>query len=85
MTIHVEITEPLAGRLATAAQSQGKTPEDIVLEAVAKRLDPFAEVRTLMVPVYDRMQQLGITEDEAVEDFEAEKHAMRQERRTKSR
>lgn len=80
MTIHVEIPEPLAGKVAEAAKSQGKTPEDVVLDAIAKKLDPFARLDELMAPVYDRMQALGISEDEAVEDFEAEKHALRKER-----
>jgi len=81
MTIHVEIPEPLAGKLNRAAQSLGKTPEDIVLDAVSKRLDPLAEIRELMAPVYERMEALGISEDEAVEDFERIKHELRQERR----
>lgn len=81
MSIHVEIPEPLAAKVADAAKSQGKSPEDVVLEAVAKGIDPFARLHKLMTPVYDRMKELGITEDEAVEDFEAEKHAMRRERR----
>lgn len=59
---------------------QGKSPEDIVLEAVAKRLDPLARFDELMAPVRERMKELGITEDEAVEEFEREKHAMRQVR-----
>jgi hypothetical protein len=80
MTIRVEIPEPLAGKVAAAAESQGKTPEDVVLDAVAQKLDPFARLDQLMAPVYDRMQVLGISEDEAVEDFEAEKHALRRER-----
>jgi hypothetical protein len=81
MSIHIEIPEPLAEKVTRAAKSQGKSPEDVVLEAVAKRIDPFARLHELMTPVYDRMKELGITEDEAVEDFEAEKHAMRRERR----
>ena len=81
MTIHVDIPEPLAGKIADAARSLGKTAEDIVLEAVAKRVDPLAEIHELMAPVYERMKVLGISEDEAVEDFEAMKHALRKERR----
>ena len=80
MSIHVEIPEPLAEKVARAAKSQGKSPEDVVLEAVAKRLDPFARLDELMAPVHERMKSLGITEDEAVEDFEREKHALRKER-----
>src|SRR4051812_9307153 len=81
MSIQIEIPDPLADKVAQAAKSQGKSPTDVVLEAVAQRLDPFAHLHELMAPVYDRMKELGITEDEAVEDFEAEKHAMRRERR----
>lgn len=80
MTIHIEIPEPLAAKVAQAAKKQGKSPEDVVLDAVAKRLDPFAHLHGLMTPVYERMEQQGISEDEAVEDFEREKHALRSER-----
>lgn len=80
MSIQVEIPEPLADKVAQAAKSQGKSPADIVLEAVAWKVDPFARLDELMAPVYARMTELGISEDEAVEDFEAEKHALRRER-----
>jgi hypothetical protein len=59
---------------------KGNLPRTIVLEAVTSKLDPFARLNELMAPVYERMKALGISEDEAVEDFEAEKHAMRRER-----
>jgi hypothetical protein len=77
MTIHVEIPEPLAEKVARAAKSQGKSSEDVVLEAVARVLDPFARLDELMAPVYERMKALGISEDEAVEDFEEVKHDLR--------
>jgi hypothetical protein len=80
MSIHVEIPEPLAEKVAQAAKSQGKSPEAVVLEAVATKLDPFARLNELMAPVYERMKELGISEDEAVEDFERIKHEMRRER-----
>jgi hypothetical protein len=81
MSIHVEIPDPLAAQVAIFATSKGKTPEDVVLDAVARQVDPLAHLREVMAPVYRRMEELGITEDEAVEDFETEKHAMRRERR----
>ncbi|HEY4234973.1 MAG TPA: hypothetical protein VGM76_16190 [Lacipirellulaceae bacterium] len=80
MSLHVEIPDPLAEKVAQAAKSQGKSSQDIVLEAVTSTLDPFARLNELMAPVYERMKELGISEDEAVEDFETEKHAMRRER-----
>ena len=80
MSIQVEIPDPLGDKVAQAAKRQGKSPTDVVLEAVAREVDPFARLDELMAPVYARMTELGISEDEAVEDFEAEKHAMRRER-----
>ncbi len=85
MSLHIEIPDPLASKITEMAKSQGTSPEELVLEAVAKQVDPFARLHDLMAPVYDRMKELGITEDEAVLDFEAEKHAMRQERRAADR
>ena len=80
MSIKLTIPDPLAEKVSQAAKLQGKSPEEIVLEAVAKRLDPLARLDELMAPVRERMKELGITEDEAVEDFEREKHALRDER-----
>ena len=37
MTIHVEIPEPLAGKVERAAKQQGKSAQDVVLDAVAKK------------------------------------------------
>ena len=81
MSIQIEIPEPLAEKVARAAKSQGKSSQDIVLEAVADKLNPLTRLHELMAPVYERMKELGISEDEAVEDFDAEKHALRKERR----
>ena len=51
-------------------------PEEDLLEPVA------SEYRDSFIPyLASKYPELGITEDEAVEDFEAEKHAMRRERR----
>ncbi|QEG36089.1 hypothetical protein [Bythopirellula goksoeyrii] len=82
MTIHVEIPDPLAAKVTEAARTQGTSPAEIVLEAVTRTLDPLADLRELMAPVYPRMEKLGITEDEAVEDFERIKHELRYERKT---
>lgn len=81
MSIHVEIPDPLAAQVAVFARSKGKTPEDVVLDAVARQVDPLAHLREAMAPVYRRMEELRITEDEAVEDFDELKHQLRRERR----
>lgn len=81
MSIHIEIPEPLAEKVTQAAKFQGRSPEDIVLEAVAKRFDPFARLDELMAPVRERIKELGETEDDVVEYFEQVKHELRRERR----
>lgn len=79
MSLHLTIPDPLAAKVAAAAAAQGKRPEELVLEAIENKLNPLARLDELMAPVRERMKELGITEDEAVEDFEREKHAMRAE------
>ncbi len=80
MSIHIEIPEPLAEKVTRAAKSQGKSPEDVVLAAVATQLDPLGRLNAALAPIRKAFQESGLTEDEAVEDFEREKHAMRRER-----
>ena len=79
MSIHVEIPEPLAEMVARVAKSQGKSPEAVVLEAVANQLDPMGRLNAALAPIRKAFQESGLSEDEAVELFEAEKHAMRRE------
>lgn len=81
MSIHVEIPEPLAGQVAQAAKTQGKTPEDVVLETIQTRFNAFARLDELMAPVRQRIAELGETEEDVVEFFEKVKHEKRQERR----
>jgi hypothetical protein len=66
--------------VARVAKSQGKSPEAVVLEAVANQLDPMARLNVALAPIRKAFQESGLSEDEAVELFEAEKHAMRRER-----
>lgn len=79
MSMHIEIPEPLAERVARAARSQGKSAETVVLEAVASQLDPLGRLNAALAPIRAAFRESGLTEDEAVELFEAEKHAMRRE------
>ena len=80
MSIHVEIPEPLAEKVTQAAKSQGKSPAAVVLEAVATQLDPLGRLNAALAPIRAAFQESGLSEDDAVELFEAEKHAMRRER-----
>ncbi|HEY2841790.1 MAG TPA: hypothetical protein VGJ26_21700 [Pirellulales bacterium] len=80
MSIRVVIPDPLAEMVARAAASKGKSPEAVVIEAVETQLDPFVRLNAALAPIRQAYQQSGFSEDEAVELFEAEKHAMRKER-----
>jgi hypothetical protein len=81
MSIHVEIPEPLAGKVAEAARTLGKTPQDLVLDAVADRVDPLSHLNQSFAPVHERLRELGESEDDAVQFFEQIKHDLRRERR----
>lgn len=80
MSIHVEFPESLAEKVARAAKSQGKSAETVVLEAVASQLDPLGRLNAALAPIRAAFQESGLSEDGAVELFEAEKRAMRRER-----
>lgn len=82
MIMHIEIPDALAEKLAAAAMSQGKSPQAVVLEAITNHLDPLSRLNAALAPIREGFQQSGFSEDEAVELFEAEKHAMRRERAT---
>lgn len=85
MTIQVEIPESLAAKVSAAAKFQGTSPEAVVLDAVVRTLDPLAELDSALAPVRQAFLESGVSEDEAVEEFEREKHALRRERnRTES-
>jgi hypothetical protein len=79
MTIHVDIPEPLAEKIARAAKAQSKSPEAVVLESVAQQLDPLSRLNTAVAPIRQAFAESGLTEDEAVDLFEAEKHLLRAE------
>lgn len=81
MAINVLIPDPLAGRLLDSARSLGKTPEEVVLDAVAHSLAPIEAINQLLAPVRAAFAESGVSEEEAIAEFEREKHALRGERR----
>ena len=58
MSIHVEIPEPLAEKVARAAKSQGKSAETVVLEAVASQLDPLGRLNAALAPIRDSVPRV---------------------------
>jgi hypothetical protein len=79
MSLQIFIPDQLAAKIAAMAESQGKRPEDLVIEAIENKLNPLARLDELMAPVRARIAELGESEDDVVEFFEKVKHEMRKE------
>lgn len=79
-TIQLEIPDELAKSLTRMAQSSGQTAEQVALTAIQQCVDPLARLNAALAPIRKAFPESGLTEDEAVEDFEREKHALRRER-----
>jgi hypothetical protein len=83
MTIEIQLPNDLAEGLARLAKQSGLSEEQIALSAIRNRVSPFAELDRLMAPTYAALEAAGIDEDD-VEIFEAEKHALRRERQAEA-
>lgn len=81
MPMHVEIPDDLAHELAERAKLAGSDPERLAVTAIRQGLHVDEHIIRLLAPVRIAFDSSGMTEDEAVELFEKEKHEMRRERR----
>lgn len=79
--MHVRIPDEIAEQLETVAKTTGRTPEQVLVSAVRRELLETTKLTEALAPVRQAFKASGLTEDEAVELFEAEKHALRRERR----
>jgi predicted transcriptional regulator len=79
--MRVEIPDELAKELAETAQAIGSQPERVAVAAIRRGLEARERLEALLLPVRTAFEASGLSEDEAVEVFEAEKHALRHERR----
>lgn len=77
MTMHVEIPDDLAELVNKQAAATGSDPEAVAIRAMRITLLSDAKLTETLRPVCEAFAQSGMTEDEAVELFEQEKHAMR--------
>lgn len=82
MSLHLVIPDPLAAKVTAAAESQGKRPEDLVIEAIETKLNPLARLDELFAPVRVRVAELGESEDDVMDFLEEVKHDLRREKRT---
>ncbi len=77
MPLHIEIPDDLARELTERAAAFHGKPEQVALNAIRRSLASDRKLSELLAPVHEAFRESGMTEDEAVELFEAEKHAMR--------
>ena len=80
MSLHLVIPDPLAKGLEARAAAAGITPEEVALSAIKREL-ASASFDELLAPVRKAYEDSAISEDESFDFLEAEKHAMREERR----
>jgi hypothetical protein len=85
MTLSVTIPDRLAEELLEFARARGKSPEEIALTAIERELSASTDLSTILAPVREAFTHSGLSENEAVDIFEEEKHALRKERRAGSR
>ena len=84
MSIPVNIPDELADTLRSWAQADGVSVEECAGRLLERTLRGMKEWRAFQESSRDLLKDSGMTEDEAVELFEKEKHAMRAEKRRKA-
>ncbi len=80
MDLH--IPDDLAEELQKKAAACGRDPAQLAVLAIRRTLSSDQRLEELLRPTRAAFRASGMTEDEAVELFEAEKHLMRQERKS---
>ena len=82
--MQVQLPDDLANQLVVVALATGGDPEQIAVAAIRRELDSANKLDDVLAPAREAFLASGLSEDEAVELFEAEKHALRLERRGKA-
>ena len=77
MGLHVHLPDDLADQVTARASAVGTDPEQFVVGVVRSTLAQRRRLDELLAPIHEAFEASGMTEDEAIELFEAEKHAMR--------
>jgi predicted transcriptional regulator len=83
MSLVIEIPDELARQLQQRAAETGTAPEKVAISAIERQIRGEENLKRMLAPIHEAFRQSGMTEEEAVELFETEKHAMRRERRAK--
>lgn len=80
MSIHVEIPDRIAPGLEEKFTAFRSMPEVVAVETLRQQVEADAAYGQLMTPIHEAFESSGLTEDEAFELFESEKHALRRKR-----
>ncbi|MEX0777357.1 MAG: hypothetical protein WD042_16760 [Phycisphaeraceae bacterium] len=74
----LNIPDDVVRRLRVEAEAAGTAPAQVALDAIRQRLGMKGH-DDLLAPVREAFATSGMTEDEAVDLFESEKHALRRQ------
>ena len=83
MCLSISLSDHLEAALRKQAKEEGVSPEVLAARLVEHSVRRLEETNAALAPIREAFLASGMTEDEAVELFEQEKHAMRKERREK--
>jgi hypothetical protein len=83
MSLQLTIPDPLAEELEARAAAIGTSASQIALAAIQRELAAGPTLEELLAPVRKAYEDSGMSEDESFDFLEAEKHAMRAERRAR--
>lgn len=81
MTLQLNLPPDLIAQLEARAAATGSAPETLALEAIRCQIVADEALDRALAPIRQAFAESGMTEEEAVDLFEAEKHALRIERR----
>lgn len=81
MCLLISLSEKVEAALRQQARHAGVPTEDLASRMLGGMIQQVQDLRAITAPVHEAFKASGMTEDEAVEVFENEKHAMRAERR----
>lgn len=80
--MELHIPDDLADALRRRAAACGSDPEKLAVQAIRQILHSEVELEQQLRPVREAFLASGKTEEEAVQLFEEEKHALRREHKT---
>jgi predicted transcriptional regulator len=82
MATQLQIPDDLAHRLREKAAATGTDPQSVAVSAIRRHLMADDDVDSIFAPVREAFRASRVSEDDAVELFEDEKHALRRERKS---